>query len=532
MGKRIFISYRRSDSSAESRSLFVRLREHFGSGQVFLDVSGIYTGASFADKLTETLSSTGVVIVVIGPTWVTSADASGGSRLQDEHDYVRAEIEHALNLGIPVVPVLVGGASMPTAADVPTSMARVVTYMAATVTHTNFESDIDALIRSLEKIVGRPPVIRRVAGGVQEFGAALSRLPTAVRIFAIVALVALFTQLAFPGALQFLWAQGDAWARVSRSPDSIPLSTQSRRELRAILASIEDQMCATPPALPAENETWGAAQLYSACGASREFFPIFREQVMRHLDNECFCWKFDQRQRVYIYFWVLEAFSKNEQQMDRRVLRRLLRAQDPTGWWPTDLEQAYDIRIAPLYVTAMMSMALRHQLDFVTDADLREDMHRSIRTANAWLAQQQPESADDWADYPNNSRAVRHRLFGGLALAAIAGTGSRSQMELMADRWANGLSFDPASLYLSSDTHPLVAVSGIGDNYRHVPLTWEICGVVSAWPFLSGARRASALINLEERIRAVFLHPRPFGRDWVQADVSYCLRSLEESVGR
>ena len=65
--KKIFVSYRRTDSSAESMSLFVRLREHFGPDRIFLDVSGIGKGIDSGKVLNDVLAETGALIAVIGP---------------------------------------------------------------------------------------------------------------------------------------------------------------------------------------------------------------------------------------------------------------------------------------------------------------------------------------------------------------------------------------------------------------------------------------------------------------------------------
>ena len=53
------------------------------------------------------------MIAIIGNQWVSS-QAGGVRRLDDARDLVRIEIAAALARGIPVVPVLVGGAVMPT----------------------------------------------------------------------------------------------------------------------------------------------------------------------------------------------------------------------------------------------------------------------------------------------------------------------------------------------------------------------------------------------------------------------------------
>ena len=87
---------------------------------MFKDVDSIPFGVDFRNYLDEQVGMCDVFLAVIGRDWI--GKRRGKSRLEDPKDYVRIEIESALRRGIPVVPVLVRGASIPTAARLPVSM--------------------------------------------------------------------------------------------------------------------------------------------------------------------------------------------------------------------------------------------------------------------------------------------------------------------------------------------------------------------------------------------------------------------------
>ncbi len=116
---RIFISYRRDDSSGHAGRLYDHLAGHFGLGQVFMDVDAIQPGLHFVEVVQEAVSACDALIAIIGSDWLQISDASGARRLDDPSDMVRLEIATALERGIPVIPVLVRGVQMPREADLP-----------------------------------------------------------------------------------------------------------------------------------------------------------------------------------------------------------------------------------------------------------------------------------------------------------------------------------------------------------------------------------------------------------------------------
>jgi len=122
MPGQIFISYRRDDAAYVTGHINDRLRKEFGDESVFTDVDNIALGVDFRAVLDQTVSQCQVFLAVIGSEWLSISDHDGRPRLEDPADFVRIEIESALNRDIPVIPLLVAGATMPAEEDLPDSL--------------------------------------------------------------------------------------------------------------------------------------------------------------------------------------------------------------------------------------------------------------------------------------------------------------------------------------------------------------------------------------------------------------------------
>ncbi len=120
---RMFLSYRREDAAGHAGRLYDDLTQRFGAERVFMDVDAIAPGAAFAQVIESAVSSCDVLLAVIGTRWLTATDREGRSRLSDPQDWVRLEITAALDRDIPVIPLLVQGASMPDAEALPPLLA-------------------------------------------------------------------------------------------------------------------------------------------------------------------------------------------------------------------------------------------------------------------------------------------------------------------------------------------------------------------------------------------------------------------------
>lgn len=145
----VFISYRREDSAGHSGRLFDRFVNELGRDRVFRDVDNIRPGENFADVIRHKIRESDVLLVLIGPRWLTASNEEGRRRLEYSDDFVRLEIEMALESQMWVIPVLLPGASLPTVTDIPDVLAPLVTFNAYDVTERHFDRDVLQLIAEI-----------------------------------------------------------------------------------------------------------------------------------------------------------------------------------------------------------------------------------------------------------------------------------------------------------------------------------------------------------------------------------------------
>jgi hypothetical protein len=172
---RIFISYRREKTAYPAGWLYERLAEHFGAGQVFKDIDSIQPGDDFVEVITRAVGSCDVLLALIGEDWLTVTDEHGQRRLDNPEDFVRVEIEAALARNVRVIPILVNGARMPAAGELPDSLARLVRRQALELSPARFHFDTSRLLRVLEMTLAevRPaqPGVRRIPTPAADVGA-------------------------------------------------------------------------------------------------------------------------------------------------------------------------------------------------------------------------------------------------------------------------------------------------------------------------------------------------------------------------
>jgi tetratricopeptide (TPR) repeat protein len=168
----IFINYRREDSISTSGRLYDRLSQTFGRKNIFMDVDHIPAGVDFVAHLNSQVAACSVILVVIGPHWLAAQDDSGGRRLDNPDDFVVIEIATALARNIRVIPVLVDGARMPKAGELPDSLKALARRQAVEVRQLHFGRDAEALVERVNEALGgefvwqRPWRFKAVLGGV------------------------------------------------------------------------------------------------------------------------------------------------------------------------------------------------------------------------------------------------------------------------------------------------------------------------------------------------------------------------------
>jgi hypothetical protein len=141
IGRKIFVSYRRSDTREVAEQLYERLAKHFGAANVFMDRADIEYGQRWRDEVTRQIAAADMFIVLIGPAWLKSLRA----RAADE-DVLRTELTSALAQKKQVIPVLVGGTTMPTASELPSEIRGLTEYQALSIGADNFDRAMLSLL--------------------------------------------------------------------------------------------------------------------------------------------------------------------------------------------------------------------------------------------------------------------------------------------------------------------------------------------------------------------------------------------------
>jgi hypothetical protein len=188
----IFISYRREDSEGQAGRLYDDLVAAFGPDSVFMDVAAIQPGRDFRKSIDQSLNSCGVFLCLIGRSWLTAKDASGQRRLDDPSDFVRIETGAALKRDIPVIPVLVQGASAPKPDQLPDDLKELAFRNAVELTHARWDSDVQVLMKAL-----RPQISQTGAKPKPERVQQSSKPKITIALAVIAVLLVIFIGLAF-----------------------------------------------------------------------------------------------------------------------------------------------------------------------------------------------------------------------------------------------------------------------------------------------------------------------------------------------
>ena len=199
----IFICYRRGSSSGWAGRLSQALRSAFGDTSVFMDIEALAPGADFVIALENALRSCDCFLSLIGPDWVSITDEAGRRRLDDPHDFVRLELSTALQRNVDVIPVLVGGARIPKAEELPEPLVDLTRRQVHELTDTRWDYDCQNLIYAIKHTT---PKQERSKKRTRRLAAALVTLS--------VAGLAFFGYLYFPYILRsksFIVAANQPW---------------------------------------------------------------------------------------------------------------------------------------------------------------------------------------------------------------------------------------------------------------------------------------------------------------------------------
>ncbi|HEY1121797.1 MAG TPA: toll/interleukin-1 receptor domain-containing protein, partial [Haloferula sp.] len=93
----VFLSYRRRDSAYITGRIRKELSAALGDENLFMDTDSIPLGSDFLEEIRAFLEKADVMLVVIGPMWEGRKE-DGSTRIHEDKDHVRLEVETALGL--------------------------------------------------------------------------------------------------------------------------------------------------------------------------------------------------------------------------------------------------------------------------------------------------------------------------------------------------------------------------------------------------------------------------------------------------
>jgi hypothetical protein len=184
---RVFVSYRRGDTAAYAGRLYDALAARLGDENVFMDVDAIELGTEFRSAIDGAVAASDVVLALIGRGWLDAPADDGRRRLDDPDDVLRLELEAALAHERVVIPVCVQGAPIPSAEELPTSLAPLASRQGIELRDTSWRDDVGRLLRRLERLAAPPderPATRRlgIRSALALAAAAVAAVATAIAL--------------------------------------------------------------------------------------------------------------------------------------------------------------------------------------------------------------------------------------------------------------------------------------------------------------------------------------------------------------
>ena len=143
-----FISYRRQDTGERAKKLYDLLTQKYRDYDIFFDSATLRGGQDWEKQIKLRLRSSDIVLVLIGRDWLRHLKERRRGK-----DYVSLEIRWALDLNRRVIPVLMGGAFMPSKRELPRNLRELTKLQAQQIRDNRFMEDVDKLINSFHSDV-------------------------------------------------------------------------------------------------------------------------------------------------------------------------------------------------------------------------------------------------------------------------------------------------------------------------------------------------------------------------------------------
>lgn len=157
----IFINYRTVDAAFGAAATYELLAERLGKQRIFLDNQSLAPGHEYPRSLRAALESSRVLLVLIGPNWMSADPAGSRLLIERDRDWVRYEIRRALERETAVIPVLLDDAGLPDPAHLPLDIRRLVHHQTMRIRHEHLSADVDRLA---DRVAGLVPAPVRPSG--------------------------------------------------------------------------------------------------------------------------------------------------------------------------------------------------------------------------------------------------------------------------------------------------------------------------------------------------------------------------------
>lgn len=160
----VFISYRRDSDGARAVMLDRVISGAFNYPQeppkltIYRDTSE-RLGVAWPEEIRDRCRAADIVLVVIGPGWLEARDQYARRRIDQEDDWVRQEIEMALEGNKILIPVAFGGTEIPPPKALPDSIAGLATRRGVEV-RDEFPDDLQPVLREIELNLAEPDTQR------------------------------------------------------------------------------------------------------------------------------------------------------------------------------------------------------------------------------------------------------------------------------------------------------------------------------------------------------------------------------------
>ena len=140
---KVFVSYRRDNTAGETIAISIYLRSQFGHDAVFMDSSSVKPGVVWPERIQTALASADYLFVIIGPNWL--GETPSGRRIDDEEDWIRREVHHALKREIHITPVIVRRDELFAKSELPVPIQGLLDRQAVYVRTEAWDNDIRVL---------------------------------------------------------------------------------------------------------------------------------------------------------------------------------------------------------------------------------------------------------------------------------------------------------------------------------------------------------------------------------------------------